>query len=506
MRLKLFIIALLALFVAGCTREPIPAIEEKEESIVTIDVAISPETRVAYNGGTGDNALSWEIGDQLLLAGYNGTTYKGSEVFTYSGTGNKFTGSTVVGTTTYKAYYPANIITLDTDGNVNPLGVAFWQQTQNGDGTTGHLKNKLLLYDETPNAIDDGFALNLKSSILKLSLSGIPAAVGTLNKLIYKVETASGIFKSVELNVTNATFSSDKTTLTAYIAFDPSVVTGIVAGGTVKIILLGAKSYKWSATSTNGKTYVAGKCYPGTVTTGWDVFVVSNPLSYFAEHNMADLNGTFETGHNTSGLYLFNWNNAMTYNTTPATLGNKQYYLPTIQEWGTIIPQSYSYVNFNGSGTRTLSNASVTIGSENYTMSGTFGNTGNVVYATLTYTHQSYPTLYAIARYRTENMSAGNADARMVIDMQLTATPYTIDQAKNTDWNSIGVVSRVFPAAGWRDSRGTLDSQGTYGNYWSSTERSGTLAWYIYFGSDRARSGSYCDNINGFSVRLISRE
>ena len=507
MKFKSFIFTLLAILVAGCTLEPIPeSIVEQEENIVTTNVAISPETRVTYTGGTGNNVLSWESGDQLRLAGYDGTTYKGSEVFSHTGPGNKFTGTPVGGATTYQAYYPGNIITLDANGNVNPLGVDFWQQTQNGDGTTGHLKNKLLLFDETPNAIGEGFALNLKSSILKLSLSGIPAAVGTLNKLIYTVEIASGVFKSVELNVTNVTFSSDKTTLTAYIAFDPTVVTGIIAGGTVIITLSGAKSYKWSTQVINAKTYIAGKCYPGTVTTGWNEMI--NPLSYFAEHNMADLTGTFEIGHDASGQYLFNWNGAITYNTNPAMLNGKSYYTPILKEWQAILPASNTYVNFSGSGTRTLTNASVTVRGSTYIMDGDFSNIGNVVYATLTYTLQSAPTnkSYVIARYRTENLGSGNADARMVIDMKSTATPYTMDQAKNADWNSVGVVSRVFPAAGYGSGTGSLDAQGRYGYYWSSTQDGSTKAKYGTFYSVNANSGSSFAKTFKFSLRLVSRE
>ncbi len=197
MKFKLFIIPLLTLSVANCTLEPIPKPEKEGEKIVTISVNIPAETRVAYNGETGNNALTWETGDQILLAGYDGATFKGSQVFNYSGTGNKFTGTPVVDATTYKAYYPGNIITLDGNGNMNPLAADFWQQSQDGDGTRGHLKNKLLLFDEIPNPINQTFSLTLKSSILKLDISGIPQQVGELDQLIYTVETATGVFKPV---------------------------------------------------------------------------------------------------------------------------------------------------------------------------------------------------------------------------------------------------------------------------------------------------------------------
>ena len=498
MKLKLFIIALLALLVASCTLEPIPKPEQEAGKIVTISATVPGETRVAYDDDT--RKLTWQTGDTLLLAGYDGTTYKGSEKFYWTG-GNSFQGIEVKGATSYKAYYPGEIITLDGNGNMQPLAADFWQQTQNGNGMTNHLRKKLLLIDRNANALDQTFNLALRCDILRFCLGGIPQDAGTLSRLIYTVETATGVFTSMTLNMTGVTISASLDSITAFLAFDPAVM-GIAEDGKVTIRLVGNKIYEWSKIITNGMLYVAGKRYTANVSGVWTEVLINplNPLNYFAEHNMADLNGTFETGHDASGLYLFNWNEAMTYNTNPATLGNKQYYLPSIEEWRAIIPQSDNYVNFNGSTNRTLSNAAVTVGGESYTMSGTFGNTGNVVYATLTYTHQSYPTLYAIARYRTENLSAGNANGRMVVDMQLTVTPYTIDEAKSADWGAVGVVSRVFPAAGYLKRL-----QGTNGACWSSTEYDSSIAWYMGFHSGYAHSGNY-NKTRGFSVRLVSRE
>ena len=502
MKLKLFSITLLAIMVAGCTLEPIPEPEKEMGKMVTITATISPETRVAYDDV--NRKLAWETGDTLLLAGYDGTTYKGSEKYHWT-SGNSFQGIEVPGATTYKAYYPGEKVTLDANGNVQLAGT-FWQQTQSGNGTTAHLSKKLLLYDEEANPLSETFSLVMKNSIIRFDLTNVPQEVGELGEVVWTVETATGFFKSMILNVTGVTFSATNSSLTAFLAFDPTVMK-IAANGKVSVTLCGSKWYQWSTTVAAGKTYTAGNRYKATVSSGWtELDLLINPLSYFAEHNMADTTGTFETGHDALGLYLFNWDDAMRYNTRPATLGGKDYYLPTIQEWRAIIPGNYTYVNFSGSGTRTLSDAAVTVGGESYTMSGTFDNTGNVVYATLTYTHQFYPTLYAIARYRTENMGARNANARMVIDMKLTATPYTIGEAESADWNSVGVVSRVVPAAGWRGSNGML-YRGTNGYYWSSMGYSDNHAWYMSFSSGSASSGiSNSHKTYGFSVRLVSRE
>jgi hypothetical protein len=502
MKFKLFIISLLAIMVVGCTLESSPEPEKEAGKIVTISATVPGETRVAYDDDT--RKLEWQTGDKLLLAGYDGTTYKGSEIFDWTG-GNSFQGTAVPGATTYKAYYPGEIITLDGNGNMQPLAADFWQQTQNGNGMTNHLRKKLLLIDRNANAIDQTFNLALRCDILRFCLGGIPQDAGTLSRLIYTVETATGVFTSMTLNMTGVTISASLDSITAFLAFDPAVM-GIAEDGKVTIRLVGNKIYEWSKIITNGMLYVAGKRYTANVSGVWTEVLINplNPLSYFAEHNMADLNGTFETGHDASGQYLFTWYDAMTYNTTPATLNGKSYYLPTNEERRAIIPEDNSYVNFDGIGARTLSDAAVTVGGENYTMSGTFDNVGNVVYATLTYTYQSCPTLYAIARYRTENLSAGNANGRMVVDMQLTVTPYTMDEAKSADWGAVGVVSRVFPAAGF-GLRGRRFEQGTAGRYWLSTESSGQ-GWVVGFGSDNAGSVIASTNTYEFSIRLVSRE
>ena len=178
MKLKLFTIIMLALLVASCTREPFRESGELEKGVgetVTISVSISPETRVAYTDsdtlGSGGR-LSWQVGDKLLLAGYDGTTFMGSEIFEWDA-GDRFTGTTVPGATTYKAYYPGEIIMLDGIGNIKPFTADFWQQTQNGDNSAAHLRNKLLLFDETANAITETFNLTLKSSIIRFKLKGV---------------------------------------------------------------------------------------------------------------------------------------------------------------------------------------------------------------------------------------------------------------------------------------------------------------------------------------------
>ncbi len=269
MKLKLVIFSLLAILVASCTREPLPVIMENEGGMVTINVSISPETRVSFTDGpdNGQSTLAWQEGDKLLLAGYNGATYIGSSLFTWNG-GNSFSGDPIQGaspTTTYKAYYPGDKITLDGSGNVQPLATAFWQQIQSGNGTTSHLRNTLLLFDEVANLITEQFELALKSTIIrfKLNLDNISANLGTSQTLIWTVTTTGGVTRAATLNINNYTHAPGEV-LTAFLAFDPTVM-NIAANGKVKIMLIGSKTYEWSKDVVNSVTYAAGKRYRAAV-------------------------------------------------------------------------------------------------------------------------------------------------------------------------------------------------------------------------------------------------
>ncbi|HKM13183.1 MAG TPA: hypothetical protein PL115_06190 [Bacteroidales bacterium] len=268
------ICTLLALLAASCTREPLPEPAEQEGEIVTIRATIPAETRVAYTDsdipGSG-GSLAWQTGDQLLLAGYDGTTYIGSSILTWD-SGDAFSGSAIPGATpatTYKVYYPGNIITLDDNGEVQ-LPANFWQQTQDGNNTTAHLRNKLFLSDTEANALNQIFNLTLQSSIIRFVVT-LPAT-GSLKKLIWTVETVPGEkTRSAILDLTSFDLVVPGSEMTVYLAFDPAVMK-IGPNGKIKITLIGnAASFEWSTntTKTGGMTYEAGKRYYATITGGW---------------------------------------------------------------------------------------------------------------------------------------------------------------------------------------------------------------------------------------------
>jgi len=496
MKLKLSILALLALLIAGCNREPLPVPLEEGGKIVTISVYISPETRVAYDDA--NRTLSWESGDQLLLAGYDadGLYMNQTSLFTYNtGTVNSFNGQQIIGAATYKAYYPATV-TLDANGSVQPLPDAFWQQTQTGDGTTGHLKNKLLLFDEVANSIDQAFNLELKNSILKFNLSNIPQKVGELDQLIYTVETSSGVFKSMTLNVTGITFSSTVNSMTAFLAFDPAVVK-IAANGKAKILLIGVLPYVWrSGKVTGGKNYLKGNRYTDTVSSGW---TLDNPLIYVAESNVNPAgNGFVANPTACQGCGYFDFNAAK-------AIDIPGHHLPDLVEWSGIVPkyvtnQNY-YVRFNSPYSYVGITENVTVQGENVSMTSDFRTTSNRVSYAL-----RYKGTHMVSAWKYEYVYDTNKEhTHLKITSRNVAPSVTIgDIDDGTFWTS-GTgndVVRYFPAGGYYNN-GSPNNVGVQGYYRSSTVYSTAGAWNMYFNSTYAIS--YYGNIqtNEFTVRLF---
>lgn len=282
MKRKLYIFALLAIWVVGCTHDinlPEPdenEVSENEVRMVTISANMSPETRVSYT----DDPISvaWESTDKIMLVGYGATNnYVGKSIFTKkSGTDNQFSGLTVAGATKYKAFYPADAVQLDANGNVIHVngvvpvpGYEFWEQTQTASGNTAHINKHLFMSDETGRAITENFQMQAKSSIIKFVLRNIPDM--TLTKILWKTEESlNGYTHWAALNVVQTVITQPNNSYTAYLAFPPcDMVLG--AGGRVKVMLIGlAKSYEWvSGQISAGKTYEAGKRYTANLDVSW---------------------------------------------------------------------------------------------------------------------------------------------------------------------------------------------------------------------------------------------
>ncbi len=451
MKFKLYTFALLALLVASCERNlDIPEPEKSEEKIVTISAIISPETRVTYTEST--RALSWEAGDKLILAGYDdGNNYKGNYTFTWTGNGNQFSGRAVVGATKYKAYYnPAEAITLDGNGNVQ-LSATFWQQTQNGDNTTGHLENGLLLFDESFKTIGQNFNLSMKSSIIKWTLNNIPtdAAQGP-KQLIWTAETATGA-QSMVLNLIG--LAPGTTSLTVFLAFDPTVMK-ITTGGKAMITLnVNNKLYQWSQTVAGGKDYNAGNRYTGTISGNWELMV--NPLSYVAKFNVNETGDDFVTDETLcTDVGYFAWETAIAnYHTVNTITG---YHLPRLEEWCSISPRYYNggtvHVVFNETSSYDNIAEEVIVQGQTYNMTCDYRNRGS---------DQAPAPAYALRYKGVDNMRSAwryeyiydqyLARTYLKITSRNVAPTVNIDHIISpTFWNSNknNDIVRLFPAVG----------------------------------------------------------
>ncbi len=499
MKSKLYIFALLALSVISCTRELLPEPEEQGGNLVTISATIPPETRVLYDDT--DRSLSWQPGDKIKLAGYDASNaYIGESTFTWTETGNVFTGTTVQGATTYKAYYPATVTLDETTGEVQ-LPAAFWKQTQNGDGTTGHLRNKLLLFDETARPITQTFALSAKSSIIKLDLNGIPEHAGELNHLIYTVETATGVFKSVSIAVTEVTFSPIVSSITAYLAFDPTEVTKVISGGKVMVTLYGENSYMWKIDAvTQEKTYAAGNRYTGTVSSGWTQVV--NPLSYVAQSNVNPAGTGFVedlTACNVSGY--FTWSDAVTrFNTNKNISG---YHLPSQKEWRSIVPEANGYVFFKTTVDKNNITEYVTVGNQDITITCDYRNVGSATNPAPSYAlrYKGNDNMLSAWKYEYFNFNTNNCYLKVTCCNVVPSV--TIDDVANPGaWFIGNNVVRYFPASGMETSYGDYDNLGKVGYFWSSTYNTNSKAHIMYFNSMVVQMYTYRTS-NKYSVRLF---
>ena len=237
----------------------------KDELItITVGTGANTNTRVSYDddkvGSSNEDALKWEEGDKLLVAGYANGTLKGKEIYIISeGVGKtkaSFTGTAIEGATTYSVYYPSSV-TVD-----EPTGGATFSpsaQTQNGNNNTVHLRDNIFL--QATNVTDlNNITLEMKSSIMKFELSNIPTDIGSLKSLIWIVETDNGS-KNMVLNLSSI---ADNQALTAYLSFI-SEERSVKTNGKFTVILQGDKLYKAEREIISGKKYEAGNRYTAEI-------------------------------------------------------------------------------------------------------------------------------------------------------------------------------------------------------------------------------------------------
>lgn len=277
------LVPMLLLLSMSCTEElNSPGAETTGKKQINLWVEMPGEAvaRVAYDdskaGSPGNDALTWQEGDQLTVTGYDAGGEKvGEEIYTLnSGDAGKtrasFTGNAIEGAVSYYVCYgDAKLEYIYVDGEIFLVYVPYLSssQMQEGDGSTAHLRDNIIL--TAKHTALDNITLEMRSSLLKFSLSNVPVEVGTLQKLVWTVETANGS-ESITLNFSaeegkKVVFGNGKSDLTAYLAFLPGSRMAVKPDGKFGVTLVGDRTYRADKILPAGKTYEAGKRYTAVI-------------------------------------------------------------------------------------------------------------------------------------------------------------------------------------------------------------------------------------------------
>ncbi len=229
---------------------------------------------------------------------------------------------------------------------------------------------------------------------------------------------------------------------------------------------------------------------------------IPNPLSLVAEYNVNPAGDGFVTSLTDcteSGYFTFDDAVAQFTN---ITIGGKQYHLPSIEEWRSIVPQNMMHVHFTNTESHDDISETVTVQGTSITMTSDF-RTGvsGVSYAL------RYKGTDMVSAWRYEYIENGDNTHMKVTSRSLKGqTGVTVeDIAKPAFWNANGDndVTRHFPASGYFYS-GSLGNVDTYGYFWSSSQDSSILSWNMFFYSRYAHSYYNDSRYVGLSVRLFS--
>lgn len=279
---------MLLLLSVSCSEDlSLPEAETLHGKRITIGIAMPAEavTRVVYDdskvGSSERDALTWQENDTIAVVGMDGYYPKGIEYFSLTAgagtTYGQFTGNVPESDGSYKIYHFGNKMELR-EWSGSPV-TNMSGQIQNGNNSTAHLRNYILLQNEEVDDLTQPLALEMGSAVMKFELTGIPADMGALNRLIWTVETADGpVSHSLGFEQGSVVFNETNRTLTAYLGFLTNEdELAIKAGGEFRLWLMGERMYAAAAVSQNGKTYEAGKRYTAAFS-DWKPAVVTSHI------------------------------------------------------------------------------------------------------------------------------------------------------------------------------------------------------------------------------------
>ena len=181
------------------------------------------------------------------------------------------------------------------------------------------------------------------------------------------------------------------------------------------------------------------------------------------------------------------------------------YYLPSAEEWRSIMPGNTDYVKFltffvtfssEVAETVMVQGKSITMKSDFLAFSGILGRE---VYAI------RYKGTSMVSAWKYEYIEDGNnthmkITSRSFYGKTLPNIWNIRDEFKKNDENE---VIRYFPASGYIDTDGVTQNRGTNGYFWSSTPIGNNLACGMSFSSDKAYSNYIDKASHKYSIRLF---
>ena len=226
-----------------------------------------------------------------------------------------------------------------------------------------------------------------------------------------------------------------------------------------------------------------------------------NPLSYVAEYNIKSASDGFVTdltACDESGYFRYDTAVNLFSN---ITIENKQYHLPSIEEWRSVIPQNSNWVSYGSNNPYDNQSETVTIANSSYTMTSDFRNKS----ATRTTYALRYKGTDLVSAWKYEYRGSGNnthlkITSRSVYEQTVSIT----DIEDDTFWssNTENDIVRYFPASGWKYTD-FLKFRGSNGFFWSSSPQ-GSYSWGTEYSSSSANSNYSSTYERRLSIRLFA--
>ncbi len=240
--------------------------------------------------------------------------------------------------------------------------------------------------------------------------------------------------------------------------------------------------------------------------------VPPNPLSFVAKYNLTPDVGfvsnssfvTDSTACDVSGYFHYE---GLSIFTDLLHVSFSSYFLPSAEEWRSVMPGNTDYVNFNTFFTTFASEVAETVmvQGKSITMKSDFiafsAILGKVAYAI------RYKGTSMVSAWKYEYIEDGNNTHMKITSRNLygQTLPHITDINESAFWNNNNAndVVRYFPASGYIDTDGVTQNRGTNGYFWSSTPIGNGLACGMSFDSDKAYSNFIDKSSHKYSVRLF---